>query len=98
MKRTLHKRAGLWELSVPLRAPVRGIWRYAIFAEAWSHLWRTGYPPGLPIEIKMAVRSAEPSRLGIDYLADVDDAVHDAFESTNDLLAAGISLRQLTPS
>ena len=75
MKRTLHKRAGLWELSVPLRAPVRGIWRYATFAEAWGHLWRAGYPPGLPSEIKTAVRSAEPSPLGVEYLADIDDAV-----------------------
>src|SRR5450759_4986579 len=98
MKRDRHKRVGLWELSVPLRAPVRGIWRYATFAEAWGHLWRTGYPPGLPSEIKMAVRRAEPSRLGIDYLADVDDAVHDAFDATNDLLAAGISVAQLTPA
>ncbi len=98
MKRTLRKRVGLWELSVPLRAPVRGIWRYAEFAQAWDHLWRAGYPPGLPSEIKMAVRSAEPASLGIDYLADVDDAVRDAFDSTNELLAAGISVAQLTPA
>ena len=89
MKRTLHKKMGFWELSVPLRAPVRGIWRYATFAEAWGHLWRTGYPPGLPTEIKMAIRTTEPSQLGIDYLTDVDDSVHDVFDATNDLLAAG---------
>ena len=75
MKRTLRKRAGLWELSVPLRAPVRGIWRYTIFGDAWGHLWKTGYPPGLPSEIKTAVRNAEPSPLGVEYLADIDDAV-----------------------
>ena len=92
MKRTLHKRAGLWELSIPLRAPVRGIWRYGAFAEAWGYLWRTGYPPGLPGEIKMAVRQPEPTPLGIDYLAAVDDAVHDAFDATNGLLAGRISL------
>lgn len=84
MKRTLRKRAGLWELSVPLRAPVRGIWRYATFAEAWEHLWRTGYPPGLPSEIKTAVRSAEPARLGVEYLADIDDAVAAVKQSLGD--------------
>src|SRR5665213_738653 len=99
MKRTLHKRAGLWEISVPLRAPVRGIWRYTTFAEAWGHLWRAGYPPGLPGEIKMAVRNTEPSRLGIDYLADIDDAVRGAFDSTNDLVAVGIAVpQQLKPA
>ena len=76
MKRTLRKRAGLWELSIPLRAPVRGIWLYATFAEAWGYLWRTGYPPGLPSEIKMAARSVESSSPGVEFLADVDDALH----------------------
>ena len=75
IKRTLRKRVSLWELSVPLRAPVRGIWLYATFAEAWGHLWRTGYPPGLPSEIKMAARSAESSPPGVEFLADVDDAL-----------------------
>ena len=99
MKRTLHKRVGLWELSVPLPAPVRGIWRYATFAEAWDHLWRTGYPPGLPSEIKLAaVWSAEPSRLGVHRLADVDDAAPNASDSPNDLPAAGIFVPQLTPA
>jgi len=86
MKRTLYKRAGLWELSVPLRAPVRGIWRYATFAEAWGHLWRAGYPPGLPGEIKTAVRSAETSPLGVEYLADIDDAVAAVKEFVPDVL------------
>ena len=74
MKRTLRKRAGLWELSVPLRAPVRGIWRYGTFAEAWVHLWRTGYPPGLPSEIRMAARGADPSSPGSEDLTDADEA------------------------
>jgi len=86
MKRTLYKRAGFWELSVPLRAPVRGIWRYATFAEAWGHLWRAGYPPGLPGEIKTAVRSAETSPLGVEYLADIDDAVAAVKEFVPDVL------------
>ncbi len=81
MKRTLHKRAGLWELSIPLRAPVRGIWRYGTFAEAWGYLWRTGYPPGVPVEVKMAARDADPSPPGAEHLADADDSPHDASDS-----------------
>lgn len=73
MKRTLHKRAGLWELSIPLRAPVRGIWRFATFEEAWGFLWRAGYPPGLPIEIKSAPGNGEPPPPGVEYLPDIDD-------------------------
>lgn len=73
VKRTLHKRAGLWELSIPLRAPVRGIWRFLTFEEAWGFLWRAGYPPGLPVEIKLAPGNGEPPQPGVEYLPDIDD-------------------------
>jgi hypothetical protein len=96
MKRTLHKRVGLWEVSVPLRVPGRGIWRYATFAEAWGHLWRAGYPPGLPSEIQAEGWNAEPSGLAVHPLADIDATVPDASDSPNDLPAAGIFVPQLT--
>jgi Domain of unknown function (DUF4115) len=95
MKRTLHKRAGLWELSVPLRAPVRGVWRYATFAEAWGYLWRAGYPPGLPSEIKMAAGSAEPAHPGVEQLPDIDDAAHNGSDEPRPARASSWTWRLL---
>src|SRR4051812_26431002 len=96
MKRTLQKRGGLWEVSVPLGAPGRGIWRYTTFAEAWGHVWRAGYPPGLPSEIQADRWNAEPSGRAVHPLADIDATMSDAFDSPNDLPAAGIFVSQLT--